>query len=286
MSPISVCGFDLTVSKAQSCLGEFHPHSRSGQGRKGMKRSNVCAAACPLLKAFLEVLPMIYAWLSLTQLRHIFVKEAKKYSYLVDPLVPQTKVGFTWREKRGINNGKAVSSMLWMHCFIAYCFCVQTPQDIVLKRWKKKPVYTSSLFRQCCCPKSPSSNRRPHHSRIPLQNWTAVLFPFLILPPKSQIKVMEELDTVGHEGTKLEVRRKERNPCSAQALRQACHTFISRKHDCHSWDRSHCPLTKAKTSSHSSPSNLTEFRHPKHEPRTLRLQSSSYIIKQTWACSC
>lgn len=178
MSPISVCGFDLTVSKAQSCLGEFHPHSRSGQGRKGMKRSNVCAAACPLLKAFLEVLPMIYAWLSLTQLRHIFVKEAKKYSYLVDPLVPQTKVGFTWREKRGINNGKAVSSMLWMHCFIAYCFCVQTPQDIVLKRWKKKPVYTSSLFRQCCCPKSPSSNRRPHHSRIPLQNWTAVPFPF------------------------------------------------------------------------------------------------------------
>lgn len=112
------------------------------------------------------------------------------------------------------------------------------------------------------------------------------LFPFLILPPKSQIKVMEELDTVGHEGTKLEVRRKERNPCSAQALRQACHTFISRKHDCHSWDRSHCPLTKAKTSSHSSPSNLTEFRYPKHEPRTLRLQSSSYIIKQTWACSC
>lgn len=176
--------------------------------------------------------------------------------------------------------------MLWMHCFIAYCFCVQTPQDIVLKRWKKNQFIPVLCSGNVAAPNLQAQTAGLITPEYLCKTELLCLFPFLILPPKSQIKVMEELDTVGHEGTKLEVRRKERNPCSAQALRQACHTFISRKHDCHSWDRSHCPLTKAKTSSHSSPSNLTEFRHPKHEPRTLRLQSSSYIIKQTWACSC
>lgn len=170
-----------------------------------------------------------------------------------------------------------------------YCllFLCTNPTGHSLKRWKKEPVYSGSLFRQCCCPKDlQAQTARLITPEYLCKTELLCLFPFLTLPPKSQIKVMEEIDTVGYKGTKLEVRRKGRSPCSAQALQQACRTFISREHDCHSWDRSHCPLTKAKTSSHSSPSNLTEVRHPKHEPRTLQLQSSSYIIKQTWACSC